>query len=220
MTTETESQQSSEEESDLDDVHVEGDKTVDKLRAENRRLTKAIKSKDQQLYDLNQRLGRLEATQESSAEAKEREAGEFAKIEARQQKKIEDLESKLGDVTTELATLQGEKRENKFLDRLMAQTGLKNRNTLRGQLREAAEQGGFETAPEDITDTLVEDAAKAIRDMSPELFKHSSGGSPAGSGHRESTKSDKEKSESEDESRGTQLGKQLTAALRPQSAQR
>ena len=195
------------------DVHVPGDDLVKKLRVENKRLSKENRSQRQQLTDLNQRLGRLEQQQDSAAEEKEREAGEFAKIDARQKSQIDDLKSKLEKETARADGLADQVNGGKFRDRVAAQTGIKNSTMLRGLLREAAEAEGFELAPEQITDTAVEEAAKAIRDLAPELFTGGAGGSPAAAGHRGKNKPDGEKS-GEGKSRGTQLGEQLTEALR------
>lgn len=117
--------------------------------------------------------------------------GRFSQME----KQVKVLSSDLLGRDTKIAEFEQREtarvkteRETALLERVATKTGVSNRVLLRGLLGQLA---GVDTAPEEVTDALVDDVSKAIAQAAPEVFRaQPSGGSPGQPGFNPNTKAE------------------------------
>jgi len=130
-----------------------------------------------------QRLAEIQAKERDAQAAKEREAGEWTKIEQRYQTKVRDLEEKLAEATGKLAEREKGDRRRSFVDAIVQKSGASNRTVLEALMPRL---GLDDDAPETFTAGDVKKAVKAAQQLAPELFTKNNGNPkpPPGGGQR------------------------------------
>jgi len=115
-------------------------------------------------------LDALRSTEEERQAEIARKAGEFGKVEERYKREAEAKDKRIAEYERrEHAQIRGERR-SAFAEAVRAKTGIADVAIVRGILRDAADDGTLDDAPEEVTEDAVAEAARQVQIKAPTLF--------------------------------------------------
>ena len=118
-------------------------------------------------HGLKSKLSEYESKERKLAEERERAAGDWKAVEARYQTDLRGRDETIEGLRAELEGLKRGTRQRGFVDRIMTDGKLSNRELVEAMLPRL---GLEDDAPENFTDGDVRKALKALQGKAPELF--------------------------------------------------
>jgi chromosome segregation ATPase len=173
----------------------------DKALADRRAAEAARDEAHTQLAEMQEKLQGLESTQEEA----ERNKGEWAKVDERNQGKIKTLGEQLAEATKLNQQLTSAVRERAMLDGLADAFSGATRSRIKGAYLVAVDEGKLERSPED-PDKSLKAAIKILGEVDPGLAAQGSGEGGTSSTPRHTGANNKP------DSLGDQLRENLTKA--------
>lgn len=112
----------------------------------------------------------LRSTEEERQAEIARKSGEFGKVEERYKRDLDTQAKKIAEYEQrELARARGERR-NAFAEAVRLKSGIADVAIVRGLLRDAADDGTIDDAPEETTEDAVAEAVRHLQSRAPTLF--------------------------------------------------
>lgn len=201
-----------------EEIKTEGDESSAPKTEKNPHLEQAIKDRNvlkARVRELeaaaSQRDSESAAAKDAAAQEEERKRSDWTALESRYKSQLAERDQKLADAMRLIEGRTRQDRESLLVDAVAGKLGATNRTLIKGLLKVAAESG-FDAAPESLNDQIVADAMTKVRELSPELFKARSNGSPGSPGLNDTNRPD---TGDDPKERVRALARSLSTARRP-----
>lgn len=124
---------------------------------------------ENQIAEMRSRLDAVDQEKQERENDLARKSGEFGKVEESYKEKLSAKDKALADANAKLEAIVRGQRETAMVETVAAKAGLEP-GVVRGLLRVAADSG-FDSAPTEITESIVAEAIEKMRVLAPSLFK-------------------------------------------------